>query len=170
MRILLTILITVFLFSCSQKKSADLLIYHATIYTVDSSFSTGEAMTIKDGKVVAIGKLADLEKKYEVKEKIDAAGKFIYPGFIDAHAHFVAYGSGLQTADLVGTHSWEDILHRLTDFGKGLPGDQWLVGRGWDQNDWDKKDFPTNEQLNTLFPDRPVILERIVGHAAIVYL
>ena len=61
-------------------------------------------------KLSAIGKLAELEKKYEAKEKIDAAGKFIYPGFIDAHAHFVGYGSGLQTADLVGTNSWEQIL------------------------------------------------------------
>jgi len=169
MRILLTIFIAVFfLFSCSQKQGADLLIYNATIYTVDSLFSTGEAMTVKDGKITAIGKLADLEKKFEVKEKIDAADKFIYPGFIDAHAHFVAYGSGLQTADLVGTISWEDILRRLSDFAKGLPKDQWLIGRGWDQNDWDKKDFPTNDQINTLFPDRPVMLERIDGHAAIV--
>jgi predicted amidohydrolase YtcJ len=169
MRILLTILITTFfLFSCSPRQSADLIIFNATIYTVDSSFSVGEAMAITDGKITEIGKLPDLEKKYEVKEKIDAAGKFIYPGFIDAHAHFVAYGSGLQTVNLVGTNSWEDILHRLSEFAKGLPADQWLVGRGWDQNDWDLKDFPTNEQLNTLFPDRPVILERIDGHAAIV--
>ena len=155
------------LLSCSQKQKADLLIYNATIYTIDSSFSTAEAMVIKDGKIAAVGKLQDLEKKYEPGEKMDAYGKFIYPGFIDAHAHFVGYGSGLQTADLTGTNSWEHILHRLSDFSKGLPPGQWLIGRGWDQNDWDVKEFPSNEKLNKLFPDRPVLLTRIDGHAAI---
>ena len=84
------------LFSCSQKKKADLLVYNATIYTVDSSFSTAEAMAIADGKILATGKMADLENEYEAKEKLDAGGKFIYPGFIDAHAHFVGYGLSLQ--------------------------------------------------------------------------
>lgn len=153
--------------SCSQKQKADLLVYNATIYTVDSAFSMAEAMAIKDGKILAIGKTTELEKKYEAKERTDAQGKFIYPGFIDAHAHFVSYGLGLQTADLVGTNSWEDILHRLSDFSKGLSKEQWLIGRGWDQNDWDVKNFPTNEKLNELFPDRPVLLTRIDGHAAI---
>ncbi|HRF19040.1 MAG TPA: hypothetical protein PK977_12780, partial [Chitinophagaceae bacterium] len=73
------------LLSCNQKEKADLLVYNATIYTVDSSFSTAEAMAIKDGKIVATGKTADLEKKYDYKEKLDAESKFIYPGFIDAH-------------------------------------------------------------------------------------
>ena len=161
--------LTIFLslLSCSQKQPADILVYNATIYTVDSSFSTAEAMAIKNGKILATGKLNDLEKKYDAKKKIDANEKFIYPGFIDAHAHFLAYGSGLQTADLVGTNSWEDILHQLADFAKGLSKGQWLIGRGWDQNDWSAKDFPTNEKLNELFRDRPVLLTRIDGHAAV---
>jgi predicted amidohydrolase YtcJ len=168
MRLQLTAVISlIFLVSCSQKQKADLLVYNATIYTVDSTFSTAGAMVIKEGKIAAVGKLAELEKKYEAKEKIDAAGKFIYPGFIDAHAHFVGYGSGLQTADLTGTNSWEQILHRVSDFAKSLPVDQWLIGRGWDQNDWEVKEFPSNEKLNELFPDRPVLLTRIDGHAAI---
>ncbi len=164
---LLLCVIILFSYSCSSKEKVDLFVYNATIYTVDSSFSTTEAMVIKDGKIIATGKTADLEKKYEAKEKTDAGGKFIYPGFIDAHAHFVGYGLGLQTADLTGTTSWEDILHRLAEFAKGLPKDQWLVGRGWDQNDWDIKEFPSNEKLNELYPDRPVILERVDGHASI---
>ena len=134
--------------SCSQKQIADRLVYNATIYTVDSSFSTAEAMVVKEGKILSVGKLSDIEKKYEAKEKMDAGGKFIYPGFIDAHAHFVGYGLGLQEANLVGTESWEEILQRLSDFAKGLPKEQWLIGRGWDQNDWEVKDFPSNERLN----------------------
>ena len=154
------------LLSCSQKEKADLLVYNATIYTVDSAFSMAEAMAIKDGKILAIGKTTDLEKKYEAKERTDAQGKFIYPGFIDAHAHFVSYGSGLQTADLVGTKSWEEIVEKLKTFSSENK-DGWLIGRGWDQNDWTAKDFPSNDKLNELFPDRPVLLTRIDGHAAI---
>src|SRR5687768_15958989 len=154
------------LLSCSQKEKADLLVYNATIYTVDSTFSMAEAIAIKDGKILAIGKTTDLEKKYEAKERTDAQGKFIYPGFIDAHAHFVGYGLGLQTADLVGTKSWEEIVEKLKTFSAENK-DGWLIGRGWDQNDWAVTDFPSNENLNELFPDRPILLTRIDGHAAI---
>ncbi|MES1218972.1 MAG: amidohydrolase [Bacteroidota bacterium] len=153
--------------SCSQKEKIDLLVYNAVVYTVDSAFSTAEAIAVKDGKIVEVGKTADLQNKYEAKENSDAGGKFIYPGLIDAHAHFFEYGLGLQTDDLVGTESWEDILHHLSDFAKGLSKDQWLIGRGWDQNDWSVKDFPSNEKLNELYPDRPVFLTRVDGHAAI---
>ncbi len=168
MRLPLLLLFSVLsILSCSQKQKAGLLVYNATIYTVDSSFYIAEAMVVGEGKILATGKLSDLEKNYEAKEKIDAEGKFIYPGFIDAHAHFAAYGSGLQEANLVGTTNWEDIVQRLNDFAKGLPKEQWLIGRGWDQNDWAVKDFPSNEKLNELFPDRPVLLTRIDGHAAV---
>ena len=155
------------LFSCSRKEKVDLLVYNAIVYTVDSSFSTAEAMVVKNGKIVEVGKTTDLQKKYEAKENTDAGGKFIYPGFIDAHAHFFAYGLGLQEVNLTGTESWDDILTRLSDFAKGLAKDQWLIGNGWDQNDWTNKNYPTNEKLNELFPDRPVFLSRIDGHAAV---
>jgi predicted amidohydrolase YtcJ len=154
------------LFACSQKKKIDLLVYNATIYTVGSSFSTAEAMAIKDGKILAVGKKVDLEKEFDAKEKLDAAGKFIYPGFIDAHAHFVGYGNSLQRVNLVDTKSWDEVIERTKAFVKENP-DGWLLGRGWDQNDWMTKDFPTNLKLNELFPDRPVLLTRIDGHAAI---
>lgn len=154
------------LVSCSSKKKADLLVYNATIYIVDSSFSTAEAMAIKDGKIIATGKTAELEKEFDAKEKLDAEGKFIYPGFIDAHAHFVGYGNSLQRVNLVDTKSWDEVIERVKKFAAENP-DGWLLGRGWDQNDWSTKEFPDNEKLNELFPDRPVLLTRIDGHAAI---
>lgn len=165
----LLIIAATFFAACSstEKQKADLLVYNATIYTVDSAFSTSEAMVIKDGRILEMGKSDALKSKYSTKDELDAKGKFIYPGFIDAHAHFVGYGLGLQTANLVGTQSWEEILQRLGDFAKDLDKDQWLIGRGWDQNDWKIKDFPNNEQLSAQFPDRPVLLTRIDGHAAI---
>jgi predicted amidohydrolase YtcJ len=171
MKKLLAILIVPFcLLACSQKEKADLLVYNATIYTVDSSFTVAEAMVIKDGRIVETGKQADLEKKYEAKDKLDAAGKFIYPGFIDAHAHFVGYGQSLQRVNLVGTTSWQEVLDRTLQFIKDNPVQpgQWIAGRGWDQNDWEKKEFPGKELLDSLFPNNPVILARIDGHAAIV--
>ncbi|MBL7732969.1 MAG: amidohydrolase, partial [Chitinophagaceae bacterium] len=152
--------------SCDDKKSADLLVYNATIYTVDTAFSTTEAMVIKDGKILATGKTADLEKKYKTKEKLDAGGKFIYPGFIDAHAHFAGYGTSLQRVDLSGTTTWEECLERVKKFAAENK-DGWITGRGWDQNDWPVKAFPGKDELDTLFPDRPVLLGRIDGHAAI---
>lgn len=162
----LVAVIAVFLLSCNAKQRADLLVYNATIYTVDSSFSTVEAMAIADGKILAVGNTADLEKEYDAKEKLDAEGKFIYPGFIDAHAHFVGYGNSLQTVNLVGTNSWDEVIERTKKFAAENK-EGWITGRGWDQNDWQVKEFPTNALLNELFPDRPVLLGRIDGHAAI---
>ena len=159
-------ILSIVLFSCSSKEKADLLVYNATIYTVDSLFSTAEAMAIKDGKIIATGKTADLEKEYDAKEKLDAEGKFIYPGFIDAHAHFVGYGLGLKTISLFNTASWDDVIHNLND-AKGIPKGDWMIGRGWDQNDWADKNFPDKKRLDERFPDNPVLLTRVDGHAAI---
>ncbi len=158
--------LAIVLFSCNNKQKADLLVYNATIYTVDSSFTTAEAMVIKDGKILALGKTNELEKEFAVREKLDAGGKFIFPGFIDAHAHFVGYGLSLQTVDLMGTKSWEECVERVKAFAHENK-EGWITGRGWDQNDWEMKAFPNNEALDSLFPDRPVLLKRIDGHAAI---
>lgn len=166
MRNIYWIIFLIVLISCKSKQPADLIVFNATVYTVDSAFSTAEALVVKDGKILAVGKTADLLAQYDAKEKKDAQGKFIYPGLIDAHAHFFRYGMGLRTANLVGTASWDDILKKLQAYAADNP-EGWIIGRGWDQNDWPVKEFPTNDQLNTLFPDRPVLLGRIDGHAAI---
>src|SRR5215831_11350292 len=119
----------------SQKTQADLLVYNATIYTVDSKFSTAQAMVVSNGKIIETGDTKSLQEKYNAKENLDAQGKFIYPGFIDAHAHFFGYSNSLQNANLVGTESWDAILEVLKKFAATHP-DGWLLGRGWDQNDW----------------------------------
>jgi predicted amidohydrolase YtcJ len=157
----------VVLTGCNHSQKIDLLVYNATIYTLDSSFSTAQAMAIKDGKIIETGTTANLQSKYEAAEQLDAQGKFIYPGFIDAHAHFAGYANSLQHVNLDGTTSWQNVVEKTTEFGKANPSG-WLTGRGWDQNDWAVKQFPTNQYLNLLFPDRPVLLTRVDGHAAIV--
>lgn len=169
------------LFSCStSKQEVDLIIDHATVYTVDSTFSVAEAIAIKDGKIIETGSHEYITNKYTAKDNMDAEGKFIYPGFIDAHCHFYGYGKGLMEADLVGSTSFEEVIERTVEFvkkndpnievynRKDIAFRHWIVGRGWDQNDWEKKEFPTKEKLDSLFPSTPVILKRIDGHAALV--
>ncbi len=153
--------------SCKFRQKADLIIHHAKIYTVDESFSIAEAMVIRDGKIIAIGKNDDILKQYESDSIKDAGGKAVFPGFNDAHAHFAGYASSLQRVNLVDTDSWEAVLTKCSEFAKALPANAWLTGRGWDQNDWAVKEFPDNTKLNELFPDRPVLIRRVDGHAAI---
>ena len=166
LRLFIGALVIMGTWGCSNKSEADLLIRNAVIYSVDSQFSKQTGMVIRDGKILELGADAQLLEKYQAKEVLDAGGQFIYPGFIDAHCHFYRYGLGLQTADLVGTTSWQSILDTLVKFSSNVP-EGWLIGRGWDQNDWPAQHFPTNEDLNRLFPERPVLLSRIDGHAAI---
>ncbi len=152
--------------SCANNK-VDTIIHHAVIYTVDSSFTMAEAMAIKDGKIVATGKNDEILKKYTAIESIDAGGKALYPGFIDAHAHFIGYGRSLFQVDLYGTSTWEEAVERVKAFAAKNPDIPWIQGRGWDQNKWPGKTYPTNALLNTLFPNTPVVLQRIDGHASI---
>lgn len=163
-RFFFSLLVSYFLFSCRQQ--ADLLVYNARIYTVDEKFSVVEAMAVKNGKIAAVGSSQEIQDRFAAKETINANGLFLYPGLIDAHAHFYRYGLNLQAADLVGTESWEQILERLQDFASEHK-EGWLIGRGWDQNDWPVQEYPDNKKLDSLFPGRPVLLTRVDGHAAI---
>lgn len=163
--ILFCLALVVLLAACTGQK-ADLLVYNAKIYTVNGGFDIAQAMAVKDGKILALGTNDELKAAYRATTTFDAEGKAIYPGFIDAHAHFVGYAESLNRADLTGANSWDEVLQRLQEFAKSNP-EAWLLGRGWDQNDWDQKQFPTKQRLDQLFPDRPVYLTRIDGHAAI---
>lgn len=153
----------------AQKKAVDLIVHNAKVYTVNTQFERAEAFAVQGGRIVAVGRSVDILRNYTAKTRFDAAGKTILPGFIDAHAHFYGYGTSLQTVDLVGTKSWDEILTRCQRFvqNKTLEAQDWLIGRGWDQNDWANKEFPNKEKLDVLFPQRPVLLTRVDGHAAI---
>ena len=167
MKKLLLLLLTFTLLSCQNKIEADLLILNATIYTVDDEFGKYEAMAIKDGKVLALGNSDELQERYIAKKKIDLDGKFVYPGFIDAHAHLYGLGQNLRQVDLKETQSYDEIVQRIVDYQKKNNAD-FILGRGWDQNDWENKEFPTKDTLDQLFPDTPVALTRIDGHAYLV--
>ena len=164
-----------FIWGCaSQKEKADLIVHNAVVYTVDSAFSTTESFAMKEGKIIAVGTNDSILAKYD-GEKLNAQGKAVYPGFIDAHCHFYGYGISLQKVDLVETKSFDEVIQRVVEFSKTLPAPEgegvevrWIVGRGWDQNDWDIKEYPTKDKLDSLFPNTPVFLKRIDGHAALV--
>ncbi|MDI5949214.1 amidohydrolase [Flavobacterium yafengii] len=166
----ITLFLALFLLiSCDQKNkiSVDTIITDATIYSVNNSFAEASAMAIDKGKIVAIGTNREIAKQYESKNTIEAEGKFIYPGLIDAHCHFYSYGLSLQEADLRGTKSMGEIITRLKAFQKDK-NPTFIVGNGWDQNDWKVKKYPTKADLDAAFPDIPVVLNRVDGHAIIV--
>ena len=149
--------------SC-QQQDADLIVINANAYTVDDAFSKVEAFAIKDGKFVGVGTNSEITIKYKSKTTLDVQGKTIVPGLIDAHCHFYRMGLQQQKVALEGTKSYDEILERLVAFQKekNVP---FITGRGWDQNDWEVKEFPTKEKLDKLFPKTPVAIRRIDGHA-----
>ena len=164
--VLMLFLITMNVLS-QTKKQADLIIYNAKVYTVDNPFSVVSAFAVKEGKFVAVGTDDEVLSLFESPQTIDVKGKFIYPGFNDGHSHFLGYGIvTTQYADLTGTTSFEEVVFRVKQFDK-KNHPQWLLGRGWDQNDWDITEFPVNNLLNKNFPDKPVVLTRIDGHAVL---
>jgi len=158
---LLLVLITA---SCSKKEQADLIVTNANIYTVNDYFETAQAFAVKDGKFLEVGTTKDILAKYEASNIEDVNGQTIVPGFIDAHCHFLGLGLNQLAVDLVGTTSFEEVVQRVTDF-QNKKNLNFIKGRGWDQNDWDVKEFPNNKLLNALFPDTPIVLTRIDGHA-----
>lgn len=170
MRLIVIVIVTGLLMSCNHMTTADMIIYGAKIYTVDSSFSVAEAMAVKDGKILETGSSDHIRKTYTAPAIVNAEGKIIYPGFIDGHAHFYSYALSLQKVNLTGTRSWEDCISRIQQFAseKHIAQGEWITGYGWDQNDWDNKAFPSKTLLDQYFPGNPVFLSRIDGHAAIV--
>jgi predicted amidohydrolase YtcJ len=155
--------------SCLKKNktAVDTIVTNATIYTVDEAFDTATAMAVSDGKIIAIGSDDEILKSFESKNTIEAKGKFIYPGLIDAHCHFYSFGLSLQEVDLRGTKSMEDVVKRIQAFQKEKKSN-FIVGNGWDQNDWKIKEFPSKAILDKYFPNIPVVLNRVDKHAIIV--
>lgn len=153
------------LFMMGSPRMADLLLYNGSIYTVDRHFTVAEAVAVRGDRIVEVGKTEDLLGKFEAKSTIDLRGKPVFPGFIDAHAHFLSLGLSLFTLDLVGTTSSDRIAAMVRDGVRQSKPGRWIRGRGWDQNDWPVKKFPTHEVLDAVAPDNPVYLGRIDGHA-----
>jgi predicted amidohydrolase YtcJ len=166
MRILVSLLLIISVSGCAPSRVPAILLHNAVIYTVDPAQPVAAAMAFSaDGTILAVGAESDLREQFEITGIIDAGGMAVVPGLIDAHAHLTGFGVAMMQARLEGAKSVEETLQRLRDFESVLPTDSWLTGRGWDQNDWPVKEFPDRAMLDEYFPDRPVWLRRIDGHA-----
>jgi len=156
------------LFSCtSDKQQADLIVTNANIYTVNDYLPKAEAFAISNGKFIGIGTSKEIRSGFKSKNVINLKGKTIVPGLIDGHCHFYGLGQNMQVVDLVGTKSYQEILDKLVQYQKDRKP-EFIQGRGWDQNDWENKEYPTKEKLDKLFPKIPVVLTRVDGHAMFV--
>ena len=159
--ILVLLVFTSLLQSC--KKSVDYIAYNGNIYTVNNDFNVASAFAVKDGKFIDVGN-DEIFSKYNTKQKIDLNGSTVLPGLIDAHCHFYGLGLNQSVIDLTGTSSFNEILEKIAfENNKDV-----IRGRGWDQNDWEIKEFPDKLKLDLAYPNTPVILERIDGHAYLV--
>ena len=156
----------IFLTSCYRTEEADLIVHNAHIITVDKEGHIYEAMAIKDGKIIEIGKENQILNKYSCDNKVDAKMATIIPGFIDAHCHFLGYGLSQQQVDLKGVLSMEEIIERCISHQQSY-NSGWITGRGWDNTTWKDQSYPTNYLINEAYPETPVILRRIDGHGAI---
>lgn len=148
-----------------QRQPADLVVRNAHIVCLDGRGTTAQAMAVRNGRIVALGKEHEILNAYSSRETLDAAGRTVVPGLIDAHSHLLGYALSLSRVNVVGTSSWEEVVAEVQTFATHLPDTLWVRGRGWDQNDWAEARFPDRAALDALFPNRPVALQRIDGHA-----
>ena len=159
-----SLIVGLLLSSCQSK--VDLIVHNANVYTLGQNNLKASAFVVDDGKFVDVGG-EDLLEQYTSKKVLDLQELPVYPGFIDSHCHFLSLGLSLNKVDLVGTKSFEDVLDRVKRYATNKELNA-ITGRGWDQNDWKIKRLPNKEQLDLLFPDIPVALRRIDGHAMLV--
>ncbi len=155
---------TVLLTSCNTR--VDFIVHNAKVYTANRDMDVASAFAVKDGKFIAVGDESLLDE-YQTSNLVDAQGLPVYPGFIDAHCHFLSLGLTQTQVQLEGTKSYEEVIERVKAYA-AAESRQVILGRGWDQNDWENKEFPTKDALDRLFPDIPVALRRIDGHALLV--
>ena len=148
-----------------RSQPADVVLHNGVILTLDAQGTEAQAVAVQDGRVIEVGAERAILNKYAAEREVDLKGAVLVPGLMDAHAHFVGFAKSLANADLVGTESVDAVLDRTRDHAQRFP-EGWVVGRGWDQNDWAVTDFPDRKDaLDGAFPDRPVMLERVDGHA-----
>ena len=149
-----------------RAQDADLIVVDAVVHTMDPGNPRAEALAIAGGEIVAVGDSVEVERlRGPGTRVIDADGATVLPGLIDAHGHVLSLGRSLRILDLVGTTSGQDVADRVGEWIGDHPAGDWITGRGWDQNDWEVKEFPDRALLDQVAPSHPVILSRVDGHA-----
>ncbi len=153
---------------------ADLVLTNGHIATVDPAKPTAEAIAVRDGKVEAVGTVAEIKAYIGQKtEVIDLAGRFAMPAFTDSHAHFMGVGEAKLNLELMKARDWDEIVAMVAEAAKKKQPGEWILGRGWHQEKWDRvpagavEGFPTHELLSKAAPNNPVLLTHASGHATI---
>ncbi len=175
-KILNLLFLASFLISCSTKKSevADSVIINTKIYTVNKTTPIVEAVAIKDSKILKTGTSVEIQKYVgEKTEVIDLSGKYVYPGFVEGHAHIMGIGDNQLNVNLLGVKSYDELIQAAAERAKSTPKGEWITGRGWHQDKWENQPegwfngFPTHDALSAAVPDHPVYLKHASGHAAL---
>jgi predicted amidohydrolase YtcJ len=152
----------------AQQQPADVVVLHGRIYTADGARPVVDAMAIRGGRVVFVGDERGARSLIGAGTRtLDLAGRTVIPGMTDAHAHVTGLGEALRNVDLTGTSSYDQVIARVVERARSTPKGEWVIGRGWDQNDWGDTRWPTHEALSRAVPDHPVYLERVDGHAGL---
>ena len=152
----------------AQSRPADLIVTNARIYTVDDSRPVVAAMAVRDGRIAFTGSAREaMALKGAGTRVLDAGGRTVIPGMVDAHAHLLGLGQSLRSVALYGARSYDEVIARVVVRAKGVPAGQWIIGRGWDQNQWGDTRFPTHDALTRALPNNPVYLTRVDGHAGL---
>jgi predicted amidohydrolase YtcJ len=152
--------------SASRIERPDLVVVNARIYTVDNARPMASALAVRNGRVVFVGSDAEARTLAGAATRVvDLKGRTVIPGMVDAHAHLLGLATSLRNVLLAGSPSYDEVIKRVVDRARTMKPGEWIEGRGWDQNLWPEKSFPTHEALSRATPNNPVVLRRVDGHA-----
>ena len=152
----------------THPRPADLIVTNARVYTVDDARPMAEAFAVRDGRVLFAGSAREALALAEPSTRVvDLDGRTVIPGMVDAHAHLLGLGESLRNVALQGTNAYDEVIARVVERARTVPAGRWILGRGWDQNDWGDTRFPTHDALSRALPSHPVVLERVDGHAVL---
>ena len=150
----------------ARAQQADLILINGRVYTADAAHPHAQAVAVRGDRIAFVGSTQEaLALRGTSTRVIDVSGQMVMPGMNDSHGHLTGLGTALRTVDLVGTRSYDEVIERVRQRAAQLPAGSWVLGRGWDQNDWPDTRFPTHERLSAAVPAHPVVLTRIDGHA-----
>lgn len=160
-------------FSCAKKEPADLVLKNGKIVTVDDSVPEAQALAVRESKIVAVGSDRQIEAYVGAETQvIDLDGKLAIPGFIDSHAHFTSIGRSKLSLDLTKVKNWDEIIVLVKEAAQNAKAGEWILGRGWHQEKWDRipepniDGLPYHYGLSKVSPDNPVLLTHASGHSS----
>jgi predicted amidohydrolase YtcJ len=149
-----------------RRPAPDLIVVNAHIYTVDNARPMASAFAVRDGRIIFVG--SDTEARTLANARtlvLDLKGRTVIPGMVDAHAHLSGLAASLRNALLAGSQTYDEVIRRVVERARTTRKGEWVQGRGWDQNLWPDKSFPTHDALSRATPDNPVVIGRVDGHA-----